>query len=232
MYPWIHECTAEQTKSIQHTAQRLMDLNEIHRCWSSSTSPAAAADRHSTERDPPPAPLASRRSRRARRRSRGRVSLVTRAAALVAAGRPRHAPARAARCPPQPPRAAPAAAQSREPRRSPPTLVATRAPPVLPAAAALGPRQPPRATGARAPLSAARATGEGAQVSDAMEDGPGVQSGVRGVRESSSVEGRGAGERHRMPHQRGPASGKLPLRAARSTSCLPALLAPHSTSCC
>ncbi|KAG2556173.1 hypothetical protein PVAP13_8NG055600 [Panicum virgatum] len=158
----------------------------------------------------------------------GRVSLVTRAAALVAAGHPRHAPARR---PPQPPRAAPAAAQSREPRRSPPTLVATRAPPALPAAA-LGPRQPPRATGARAPLSAARATREGAQVSDAMEDGPGVQSGVRGVRESSSVEGRGAGERHRMPHQRGPASGKLPLRAARSSSCLPALLAPHSASCC
>ena len=138
MYPWIHECTAEQTKSIQHTAQRLMDLNEIHRCWSSSTSPAAAADCHSIERDPPPAPLASCRSRRARRRRRrhhsppavrgaaagGRVSLVTRAAALVAAGRPRHAPARAARRPPQPPRAAPAAAQSREPRS---TLLASHA---------------------------------------------------------------------------------------------------------
>ena len=40
---WIHECTTEQTKSIQNTAHRLMDRKEIHRCWSSSTSPAGVA---------------------------------------------------------------------------------------------------------------------------------------------------------------------------------------------
>jgi hypothetical protein len=78
-----------------------------------------AGRRRSTERDPPPALLASRHSRQARRRSRGpRVARHPRRRAGCRSP-PTSCSGCVARCPPQPPGATPAAAQSREPRPTP-----------------------------------------------------------------------------------------------------------------
>jgi len=119
-----------------------MDRKEIHRCWSSSTSPAGVAQQNGILRRHC-SPLAIRAKRSAA--AGGRASLVTRAAPLVTARRPRHAPAAllAARRSRLGPRRPLHRAASHGPRRSPPMLVAARALPALPAAAALGPRQPP-----------------------------------------------------------------------------------------